>query len=115
MAPSVWDVVRVPFPYADRPIRQRRPALVVAVPDKGTGPGLIWVLMITSAQNRGWDGDVAIVEFASAGLPVASLVRTDKIATIELRDAEPIGHLTDAERHGVAARLRHNLGAAGWP
>ena len=27
---EVWDVVKVPFPYRDRPVRQRRPALVIA-------------------------------------------------------------------------------------
>lgn len=111
MAPSVWDVVRVPFPYTDRPVRQRRPALVVAMPDTGTNPGLVWVLMITSAQNRGWAGDVAITELASAGLPAPSLVRTEKIATIEVRDAEPIGRLGPAERRAVARKLRGSLGA----
>ena len=30
---EVWDVVKLPFPYTDRPIRQRRPALVVASGD----------------------------------------------------------------------------------
>jgi mRNA interferase MazF len=95
-------------------MRQRRPALVVAVPDKGTNPGLVWVLMITSAENRGWEGDVAITEFANAGLPVTSLVRTEKIATIELRDAEPIGRLAVPEQRMVAAKLRQHLGADAW-
>jgi mRNA interferase MazF len=27
---EVWDIVKVPFPYTDRPVRQRRPALVIA-------------------------------------------------------------------------------------
>jgi hypothetical protein len=27
---EVWDIIKVPFPYPDRPVRQRRPALVVA-------------------------------------------------------------------------------------
>jgi hypothetical protein len=27
---EVLDIVKVPFPYTDRPVRQRRPALVVA-------------------------------------------------------------------------------------
>jgi hypothetical protein len=25
---DLWDIVKVPFPYTDRPVRQRRPALV---------------------------------------------------------------------------------------
>ena len=25
-----WEVVKVPFPYTDRPVRQHRPALVIA-------------------------------------------------------------------------------------
>lgn len=71
--------------------------------------------MITSAQNRGWDGDVAIADLTNAGLPVASLVRTEKIATIELRDAEKIGRLAPREQQAVTARLRHVLGPVGWP
>jgi antitoxin PrlF len=48
---DAWDVIKVPFPYTDRPVRQRRPAL------------------ITSAENRGWPGDVAVSDLAAAGLP----------------------------------------------
>jgi mRNA interferase MazF len=25
-----WDIVKIPFPYTDRPVRQRRLALVIA-------------------------------------------------------------------------------------
>ncbi len=57
---DVWDLVKVPFPYTKRPVQQRRPALVVAVPDVPGAPGLLWVLMVTSAGNRGWPGDVAV-------------------------------------------------------
>ena len=35
----VWDLVKVPFPYTNRPVQQRRPALVVAVPDALGRPG----------------------------------------------------------------------------
>jgi mRNA interferase MazF len=107
--PLVWDVVRVPFPYTNRPIRQRRPALVVAVPN-GTGiPGLLWVLMITSAQNRGWPGDVMVSDILTAGLPVPSTIRSAKIATIEARDAETIGTLASIDRGLVVAQMRRNL------
>jgi len=39
--------------------------------------------MITSWENRGWSGDVAATDLKVSGLPVASIVRTAKIATIE--------------------------------
>ena len=47
---ELWDVVAVPFPYVERPIRQRRPALVVAA-GLGAPHDLLWVLMITAAAN----------------------------------------------------------------
>jgi mRNA interferase MazF len=87
-----WDIVKVPFPYTDRPVQQRRPALVLAsLP--GGGAGLLWVLMITSAENRGWPGDVVIESEEDAGLPAPSIVRTSKIATIDHSGAEPLGML----------------------
>lgn len=97
----VWDVVRVPFPYTDRPVTQRRPALVVAIPNEA----LAWVLMITSAANRGWPGDVEVTDLAAAGLPVPSVIRTAKIATVEMRDLLPLGALAPADRTATAGQL----------
>ena len=54
------DIVKVPFPYTSRPTRQFRPALVVSVDNASSGFGLLWVVMITSAENRGWPGDIAL-------------------------------------------------------
>ena len=108
---EVWDVVKLPFPYTDRPIRQRRPALVVASGDLLSEHGLLWVLMITSAANRGWDSDVAITDLATTGLPVPSVVRTAKIAVIEARDAERLGTLPVDDRTAVAGQLKRMLGA----
>ena len=67
--------------------------------------------MITSARNRGWPGDVPIDDLAEAGLPVPSLVRTEKIATIDARDAETIGRLAPAMRAPVSAHIRRMLAA----
>jgi mRNA interferase MazF len=88
------DIIKVPFPYTDRHTRQSRPALVVAAGNLEEAHGLLWVLMITSAQNRGWPGDVAISSLKSAGLPAPSVVRTAKIATIEASDATKLGRLS---------------------
>ena len=103
---DLWDLVKVLFPYTNRPVQQRRPALVVAVPDAPGTPELLWVLMVTSAVNRGWAGDVAVSDLAAAGLPAPSMVRSAKIATIEARDAEPIGQLPPEDRGPVREALR---------
>lgn len=81
------DVIKVPFPYTDRSTRQSRPALVVSSGSIEDLHGLLWVVMITSAENRGWPSDVAVNNLAATGLPVPSVVRTAKIATIEASDA----------------------------
>lgn len=109
---SIWDVVKVPFPYTSRPVCQRRPALVIARPDCSETPELLWVLMITSHTNRSWPGDVRVSDLAPAGLPAPSVVRTSKIATIEPADAERIGHLPEPDRQEVATHLQTTLTAA---
>jgi len=106
---EVWDVVKVPFPYTNRPVQQRRPALVVAVPVAPGAPELLWVLMVTSAANRGWLGDIVVSDLTVAGLPAASVVRSAKIATIEAGDAERIGYLPPADRSEVAEAVRGSL------
>ena len=107
-----WDLIRVPFPYTNRPVQQRRPALVIATPDTPGAPALLWVLMITSAANRPWPSDVQISDLEAAGLPAPSVIRTAKIATIETRDAERIGQLPPDDRLQVTATLRHYLARA---
>jgi len=84
---DVWYIVKVPFPYIDRPVRQRRPALVVAAGEIEGAHGLLWLVMITSAENRGWPGDVGISVLRAAGLPAPSIVRPAKIATVDAGDA----------------------------
>lgn len=109
-----WDIVAVPFPYTDRPVRERRPALVLGVKGIQEDHGLLWVLMITSAANRGWPGDVVVSDLGKAGLPAASVVRTAKIATIETKDAEHLGTLASRDRltvrHFITLALSEALG-----
>lgn len=104
-----WDVVKVPFPYADRPVRQRRPALVIAAGELQARHSLVWVLMITSADNRGWPSDVTITDLDQAGLPAPSVVRTAKIAAIDARDAEALGSLADADKDAIATQVSQQL------
>ena len=97
---ELWDVVAVPFPYVERPIQQRRPALVVAA-GLGAAQDLLWVLMITAAANPRWPEDVEIDDHARAGLPITSVVRTAKLATIEARAASKLGGFIGYQNTGV--------------
>lgn len=77
-----WDVIVVPFPYADQLAEKRRPALVVSSQALDEF-GLLWVAMITSATNAGWSCDLPIDDLAAAGLPAPSVIRPAKIACID--------------------------------
>jgi mRNA interferase MazF len=104
------DVVRVPFPYTDRSTRQHRPALVVSHGEVGESGGLLWIVMITSAENRRWAGDFAIQDLDDAGLPAPSIIRPCKIATIEARHAEQLGRIKPALMAEVADAIGGLLG-----
>jgi hypothetical protein len=47
---EAWDIVKAPFSYADRPVRQRRRALVLAAGDLEVRHGLLWLAMITARR-----------------------------------------------------------------
>lgn len=103
-------VVRVPFPYTDTEARQHRPALIVATAGSDPEPFLLWVVMITSADNRGWSGDVDIPDAEQAGLPAPSVIRTAKIATIDLVRAEPKGRIDPETMAAARAEIARRLG-----
>ncbi|HZY68591.1 MAG TPA: type II toxin-antitoxin system PemK/MazF family toxin [Devosia sp.] len=101
---SQGNVVRVPFPYT-RDVQPRRPALVISGGALGDGL-LMWVLMITSAGNRPWPGDVDLSgELETTGLPAPSVVRTAKIATIETSIALPLGRVSEQTMERVRSAM----------
>lgn len=109
---DAFDVVGVPFSYADRLAEKRRPALVFS--NRRLAPfGLIWLVMITSADNASWSCDVPITDLARAWLPAPSVVRTAKIACIESARIERRGGRLDrAAAKAVARKLEGFLGSA---
>jgi mRNA interferase MazF len=101
-----FDVVVVPFPYADRLAEKRRPAIVISAPSLQEEHGLVWLAMVTSAENRSWDCDVAVSDQKSAGLPSASVIRPAKVATVDAeRIVHRIGKLTPKDARAVAGRI----------
>lgn len=104
------EVIKVPFPYTDRATRQSRPALVVSLGGIEASHGLLWVAMITSAKNRGWPGDVTVNDLEQAGLPAPSVIRTAKIATIEVSDATRLGKISATLLKQVITKIGRELG-----
>jgi mRNA interferase MazF len=108
---STFDVVIVPFPYADRLAEKRRPAIVVSAPDLARKYGLAWLAIVTSADNGSWDCDVAVSDLKAAGLPAPSLIRPAKLATVDAtRILRCIGHLSAKDSRALGAGLKMLLG-----
>jgi mRNA interferase MazF len=109
---AAFDVVVVPFPYADRLAEKRRPALVISG-SRLTPTGLVWLAMITSSEQSSWSFDVAIPDLKRAGLPAPSVIRPAKIACVEAaRIVRRAGRLDKATARKVTQRLRGFLASA---
>ena len=105
-----FDVVVVPFPFADKAQVRRRPALVLSSRSFGDLAGHSVMAMITSAGNPPWPYDVEISDLTGAGLPAPSVVRM-KLFTLDHRlIAGRCGALSEADREGVESVLREVLG-----
>lgn len=103
------DVVRVLFPHVERNVARPRPALVLTREPVGPDGLLIWVGMITNARRKAWPGDILIEDHEAAGLPVPSVIRTAKIATLEAASATRIGRLPEAQILAVRKQVVSNL------
>jgi mRNA interferase MazF len=102
--------VLVPFPYSERTHATVRPAVVVSASALAASTGMHYVAMITNAAHRPWRGDVQVSDLGSAGLPVESVVRPAKIATIaEEALIRRIGSLPKADRNRVSASINRFL------
>jgi mRNA interferase MazF len=76
------EIVLVPFPFIDRPVRKVRPALVLSnTPDVDSDMYCI-LAMITSAKRSHWKSDVILLDWKAAGLKAESILRW-KVFTIE--------------------------------
>jgi mRNA interferase MazF len=70
---------------------------------------LVWVAMITAAENRRWPGDIVIADHVAAGLPIPSIVRTSKLATVVAQRAERRGSLSVEDMVAVDVEIADHL------
>ena len=97
---DAFDVVVVPFPFTERPVTKRRPAVVVSASHFNTAHAGKVLAMVTSADTR-WASDVALQDWRQAGLNVACWVRfklftlddhliVRRAGTLSMRDAQAV-------------------------
>ena len=99
------DVLLLAFPFTGGAGYKRRPALVVH--DSGDDD-----VLVARVTGRAADGafDVTIKEWRDAGLVMPSVVRADKLATLEKKLVERrLGRLADIDAEPVKHALRSLL------
>ncbi len=106
-------IVIVPFPFADFPdTTKRRPAAVISDETLVEVTDLYWIAMITSARNPAWPGDIAIEDSPATGLPVRSVIRPAKIATLDRQRLERcLGTLPETAKSALFDYVRHRIPA----
>ena len=104
------DVIWIAFPHVESNQIGSRPALIVSTTTLGPKRQLAWAMMITNAERTGWPGDVPIADHQALGLPIASKIRTEKVATLDISEAKLLGKLPEVEFNRVKQLVRSYLG-----
>jgi len=98
-----FDIVKIPFPFIDGPVKKIRPALILSSAislDAKISSSIMAMITSLKPKHDFWSSDVIIDHFTEAGLPVASIVRF-KIFTLDHRLI--LGHL------GTLSKTDQNL------
>lgn len=104
-----FSIVIVPFPFTDKILTKRRPALVLSNKSHQRETSHITLLMITSAKHSAWESDYQIEQLQNTGLSSPSILR-QKLFTIDNRlIIECVGKLGVSEAKKVKALLVNHL------
>ena len=107
-------IVLIPFPFTDLSSQRVRPVVIVSG-DHRAGNDVIVVLISSVLTGRIGNTEVVIRDvhplFPDTGLKVSSVIKCDKIATLDrgIMIGE-LGHLPAVFQKDVDARLREVLG-----
>lgn len=104
-------VVVVPFPFVERPISKRRPALVLSHERFNGENGQTILAMITTAARSHWPSDIELGEANGVGLSHRSVVRWKLFTLPNEMILRQLGKLTGKDRTTVARAARSVLAA----
>jgi len=100
---DLGEIVLLLFPFADAMSAKRRPAMVLL----DTGDEDILVARVTS-QIAQTAFDIDIKDWMQAGLQLPSVVRVDKVATLEKRlVVKRLGVLTSNDYTQILERIKY--------
>ncbi len=106
---EAFAVVDVPFPFSDLPRSKRRKALVLSGRSFNDRNGASILMMITSATGSTWYRDVALTEWAAAGLWKPCVARP-KLFTLDNRlISDQVGELAASDRQAITQALRGSI------
>ena len=103
-----YDVIVVPFPFSDKSITKKRPALVLSNADFNRSNHTI-LTMITTKHHPPWPGDSQIRDYKHVGLNTPCLVRF-KLFTLDNRMIlRKIGRLSQHDADQIKVNLHAYL------
>lgn len=106
---EAFAVVDVPFPFSDLPRSKPRKALVLSEHSFNDRNGASILMMITSATGSAWYHDVALNEWAAAGLRKPCVARP-KLFTLDNRlISAQVGELATSDRRAIARALQGSI------
>ena len=106
------DIVCIHFPFTDRAVHKRRPALVLSIKNFNSSHMHLILAMVTSAKNPPWPSDTTISDQVKAGLPSASVVRMKLFTLDERLVIGLLGKLAEVDKTAVMGRVSAVLGVS---
>ncbi|MFN3546504.1 MAG: type II toxin-antitoxin system PemK/MazF family toxin [Mesorhizobium sp.] len=104
-----YDIVVVPFPFHEIPIRKRRPVVVLSNEAFNRDNGWTILAMVTTAKATRWASDTPILAWQMAGLNVECVIRL-RLQTMpnDIIDRK-LGRLADRDRTALDKHLASTL------
>lgn len=104
-----YNIVTVPFPFTEKFLNKKRPALVISDEKYQSITNHCILCMITSAKHTSWDNDIPIIHTKDTGLSTSSKIRFKVFSLPIDLIIETIGVLNKVEMLTVKNNLQKIL------